>query len=118
MRKTLAAIALSCAASAQQQPAATLKWAWTQGVGGAADSFHVRRSDVTGGPYLTVGTVVYGVTGFIDNSVAFGHTYYYVVVAHNPYGDSGNSVEITCVVPPKHQGKPKSCTGPVGLSAK
>ncbi len=115
MRKMIAVLSMICAASAQQQPAATLKWTWAQGAGAAADGFHVQRSATSGGPYAVVGAVPFTSFTFVDNGVAFGRTYFYTVTAYNSLGDSANSQEITCVVPPKHQGKPKNCTGPVNL---
>ncbi len=115
MMRMIAVISMICAAPAQQQPAATLKWTWAQGAGAAANGFHVQRSASSGGPYAVVGDVPITTLTFVDNGVAFGRTYFYTVTAYNSLGDSVNSPEITCVVPPKHQGKPKNCTSPVNL---
>lgn len=76
--------------------AVTLTW----NAGGGAASYIVGRSNVTGGPYTTVGTPT--ADGFADSGLTDGATYYYVVSAKNAAGASGNSTEIaaTPIVPP------------------
>ncbi|MDF2657612.1 MAG: hypothetical protein K0Q94_403 [Paenibacillus sp.] len=51
-----------------------------------ADSYTVKRSLTSGGPYRTVGSSVYG--HFVDNSMEAGTNYFYVVHAVNTYGES------------------------------
>lgn len=62
-----------------------------------AKSYSIKRSEVSGGPYTTVRTGVTG-TSFTDTGLVAGKTYYYVVSAVNPSGESFNSAE-TSVVP-------------------
>jgi Concanavalin A-like lectin/glucanases superfamily/Domain of unknown function (DUF2341) len=64
----------------------TLGWTASSG----AISYSVGRSTVSGGPYSTIATGV-STTGYTDTSVTSGITYYYVVIAINPCGQSGNS---------------------------
>jgi fibronectin type 3 domain-containing protein len=53
-------------------------------------SYNVKRSTTNGGPYSILSSVV-GSPVFADTSVANNTTYYYVVSAVNPYGESSNS---------------------------
>lgn len=80
-------------------PSVTLTWSWAQGTGDPATGFHVQRSSVAGGPYTTVGTTAVNTLTFLDTSVLVGATYYYVVTAYNPAGDSPKSPEISCTLP-------------------
>jgi titin len=59
----------------------------------SADSYSVKRSDVTGGPYVAVATNV-NATNYNDLAVVNGATFYYVISAVNPGGKSSNSVEV------------------------
>ena len=63
---------------------------WTAVPG--ATSYNIKRSTVSGGPYVTLSSYITA-TGFIDTSVAVGQTYYYVVSANMPGGESPNSNE-------------------------
>jgi len=65
---------------------------WNAAAGAA--SYTVKRSTVNGGPYTTI--VASGITGtsYTDTTVANGTTYYYVVSAVNPAGESGGSSQI------------------------
>jgi hypothetical protein len=68
---------------------------WPACAGGV--SYNVYRAAASGGPYAlisTAGTVTE--TAYIDSTVANGTTYYYVLSATNPYGESGKSSE-ACV---------------------
>jgi hypothetical protein len=64
----------------------------TWNAGGGATSYTVKRSNVSGGPYATVGTTA--ATTYTDSGLSNGTTYYYVVSASNSAGSSGNSTEI------------------------
>jgi len=59
-----------------------------------ATSYHVKRSTTSGGPYTQVGTPT--ALAFTDTGLTDGTTYFYVVSAVNPAGESPNSREISC----------------------
>jgi alpha-L-fucosidase 2 len=62
---------------------------WNESFG--AISYQVKRSTASGGPYATV-TNIFDTT-YSDASVNGGTTYYYVVSAVNPSGESANSTQ-------------------------
>lgn len=64
---------------------------WNASVG--ANSYAVKRSLNTGGPYSVVATVA--TTALADTGLANGTTYYYVVSALNTSGESGNSNQVS-----------------------
>ena len=55
-----------------------------------ATSYNVKRSTTSGGPYSLIANNVTG-TSFTDSTVTAGTTYFYVVSAVNPQGESPNS---------------------------
>jgi hypothetical protein len=65
---------------------AALSW---QAVTNAA-SYNVKRAATAGGPYTNIANVT--TTNFTDSGLTGGTTYYYVVSALNPAGESANSV--------------------------
>jgi hypothetical protein len=65
--------------------------AWNASVG--ATSYNVKRSNTSGGPYITVGSAS-GAT-YNDAGLTNGVTYYYVISAFNAFGESGNSVQVS-----------------------
>lgn len=69
--------------------AVTLSWTPSSG----AVSYAILRSAAAGGPYETVATDISAIP-YVDNSVANGTTYYYVVTAVNAFGQSDASAEI------------------------
>lgn len=85
-----------------QQHSVTLTWTWTQGKGGAATGFNVKRSDVSGGPYTKINadpiapdTLTYvDTTGLVE-----GSKYFYVVTATGLGGESANSGEAVATIP-------------------
>jgi hypothetical protein len=73
----------------------TLAWAATFG----AESYNVKRAEVTGGPYTAIASAITG-TNFVDNATTNptnppvnGTTYYYMVSALNSAGESADSAE-------------------------
>jgi hypothetical protein len=67
----------------------TLSWGDVAG----ATGYNVYRGTASGGPYDKVNGAAIGATSFIDTDVANGNTYFYVVRAVGPGGESGNSNE-------------------------
>ncbi|MEK3913486.1 fibronectin type III domain-containing protein [Paenibacillus sp. FSL H7-0331] len=65
-----------------------LSWAPTSG----ATGYNIKRSTISGGPYTTVASNVYG-SPYIDTTVTNGITYYYIVTGLNERGESGYSNE-------------------------
>lgn len=70
-----------------QNGQAALTWTPTS----TASSFNVKRSTANGGPYITLGNV--SGTNYTDIGLTNGTTYYYVVSAINPAGQSTNSAQ-------------------------
>ena len=68
---------------------ATLTWTGSAG----ATSYKVKRSVTSGSGYSLVGNAT--ATSYVDNGVANGQTYYYVLVASNSAGDSPNSNQVS-----------------------
>jgi len=65
---------------------------WTAPTG--AVTYNVKRSLTSGGPYTAIATG--GVTtSYVDTGLTNGTTYYYVVSAVNPAGESPNSVQVS-----------------------
>ena len=62
---------------------------WNTVIG--AESYNVKRSTTSGGPYDNIASS--SQTSYIDNTVTNGTTYYYVVTAMNSTGESNNSNE-------------------------
>ncbi len=67
----------------------TLTWTGSP----TATAYNVKRSTTTGGPYSTIKTGA-TTTTYVDGGVNNGTTYFYVVTATNPGGESGNSNEV------------------------
>jgi len=65
----------------------TLNWSMT----GAVNYFNIKRSATHNGPYTNLTTSINPF--YTDSRLALGQTYYYVVSAVNPYGESTNSTE-------------------------
>ena len=68
----------------------TLSWAGSA----YAQSYNVKRSMTSGGPYTTLGKVDADSLFFVDPGLTAGTTYYYVVSANNPTGESANSAQV------------------------
>jgi subtilisin family serine protease len=93
---------------------AQVSLAWN--ASGGATAYNVKRSSVSGGET----TVAAGLTttGYTDNGVANGTTYFYVVSAASAAGESANSSEVSATptapvtVAPAAPGSVKATTGP------
>ena len=73
---------------------------WTQSSDPSVASNNVYRGTVSGGPYSLIYSSASPVTGYSDNSVASGTTYYYTVTAVNSSSiESGYSNEAAAVIP-------------------
>src|SRR5207245_680196 len=66
-----------------------LSWSASSG----ATSYNVKRSTTSGGPYTTIASPT--TTSYTDTGVTNGTTYYYVVSAVNPAGESANSSQVS-----------------------
>jgi len=64
-----------------------------------AQSYNVKRSTTSGGPYTEIATGITD-TQYTDTDLANGTTYYYVVSATNQIGESGNSNEASATPAP------------------
>jgi len=67
---------------------------WVTSLG--ATGYNVKRSTTTGGPYAAVATNVAG-TSYTNVGLAVGTSYYYVVSAVNPAGESTNSSQVSAI---------------------
>src|SRR5205085_1512368 len=89
-------IALSASAGNAQ---VALNWNSSPG----AISYRLKRATASGGPYTTIASP--GGTNSLDTAVANGTTYYYVVSAMNPNGESADSAEVSATpaltIPPQ-----------------
>src|SRR5690349_16275614 len=78
-----------------------LNWVWQPDGAGVATGFTVKRGIVSGGPYTQVG-IINGpaFSAFIDfGPFVEGQTYYYVVTAVGPGGESSASNEASATIP-------------------
>jgi fibronectin type 3 domain-containing protein len=76
-----------------------LTWTAPASVGTGLTGYKVYRADTAGGPYTQIGTVTAPATTFSDATVAAGKTYFWVVVATGPGGDSAKSNEFSATIP-------------------
>ncbi len=112
LRLLIIGIVACCAASAQHSN--TLTWSWAQGTGDAAAGFHVQRAAVSGGPYVSIATLVgTAIKTYTDNAVVAGQTLYYVITAFNTGGDSVPSNQVTCTTPFQTPTPPSGLSGTV-----
>jgi fibronectin type 3 domain-containing protein len=80
---------------------------WSASAG--ATGYYVKRS-TTSGTETQIATP--STTGYTDNAVTNGTTYYYVVSAYNSYGQSANSAEVSAT-----PAAPSPPSAPTGLMA-
>jgi hypothetical protein len=83
---------------------ALLTWSWSQGDGGAATGFYVKRAAVSGGPYTTVGIAAPTSLSYLDlsasgNVLTPGVTYYWVITAFNDTRESDPTAEAVATIP-------------------
>ncbi|HWX22600.1 MAG TPA: carbohydrate-binding protein [Candidatus Binatia bacterium] len=69
-----------------------LSWAASAG----ATAYNVKRSTINGGPYGFVATNTTGLS-YTNLNLTNGTTYYYVVTALNPAGESTNSAQVSAI---------------------
>jgi len=84
---------------------------WTPSSSSGVTGYNIYRATVTGGPYAIISANVQG-TQFIDSQVVAGTTYYYVVTALNPQGESIYSNEASAVIPATGTGTVKAVVPP------
>ncbi len=72
----------------------TLKWT----ASATADSYHLKRSTVDGGPYSTIGTSIE--TNYAVTPALIGRLFNYVVSAVNAAGESGDSISVSAAALP------------------
>ena len=63
---------------------------WNPSTG--ASNYNVKRSGTSGGPYALIASTA--AVSYSDEGLANG-TYYYVVAAVGPYGESAHSIEVS-----------------------
>jgi fibronectin type 3 domain-containing protein len=73
---------------------------WSASIG--ADTYNIKRSTTSGGPYTNIATGV--IANFVDTNVSSGLTYFYVVSAVNSAGESSNSSQVSVPLPHKLTG--------------
>ncbi|HEU5071817.1 MAG TPA: LamG-like jellyroll fold domain-containing protein [Verrucomicrobiae bacterium] len=72
---------------------ATVQLTWSPVVGAA--NYHVKRSTVSGGPYVTLASPVG--TNHTATGLANGTTYFFVVSSSGPFGEGANSTEVSAM---------------------
>ncbi len=86
----------------EQPPAAPINLTVTAGSGqvglswsasSRATGYNVQRATTNGGPYTSIANPT--TTSYTDTTVTNGTTYYYVVAAVNPSGESANSSQVS-----------------------
>ncbi len=83
---------------------------WTPSA--TATSYNVQSATTSGGPYTTITNVT--TTSFVNTGLANGTTYYYVVSALNPYGESSISSETNATPAPLPPFTPTGLTATAG----
>jgi len=76
-----------------------------------ANSYNIKRSAFSGGPYTLIATGI-TTTYFVDNSTGAGTPWYYVVSANNSAGESPNSAQVA--VTPSLPAAPSAFTATAG----
>jgi fibronectin type 3 domain-containing protein len=91
-----------------------IQLSWAASPGGT--SYDVRRSTVSGGPYVSILTSPLQATTTLDSTVTTGTTYFYVVTASNLVGTSPDSAEASGMplAPAAAPSAPESLTAQAG----
>jgi hypothetical protein len=77
-----------------------LSWTWTQGTGGTATGFNVRKATVSTGPFTTITTVPTTTLTYSDTSnLVEGQHNYYQIEATGPGGVSASSNKVDLTTP-------------------
>ncbi len=82
----------SLTASAQGPTSINLNW---QDKSNIEYGFRLYRANSAGGDFAEIATLTSNVTGYTDNSLLPGTTYYYKVLAYNEIGASGTTPELS-----------------------
>ena len=90
----------------------TLSWAGSA----YAESYNVKRSTTSGGPYETLATVASDRLHYADMGLTPGQTYYYVVSANHRDGESADSAEAAAAADYRLQGEIIGTEGSYGNS--
>jgi fibronectin type 3 domain-containing protein len=88
---------VSMAPMIDQAVAGTSQVALTWAAATGATGYNIKRATTSGGPYSTVAGNILPFTtslNYTDTTVANGNTYYYVISAVTPAGETANSAEI------------------------
>lgn len=98
------------AATADSASRINLTWSASSG----AASYNVKRATVSDGPYATVASAITS-TAFTDTGLSAASTYYYVVSAVNPGGESADSGESSATTQPGSASLPSGwASGDIG----
>ena len=77
----------------------TVSLSWTASTTTDVTSYNVYRGTVSGGPYAQIGSSEAPTTQYTDATVDSSQTYYYVVTAVDPSGESQYSNEASAAIP-------------------
>lgn len=72
---------------------------WTASASSGVTSYKVYRSNISGSAYVVLGSVASPTLTYTDGGLPAGKTYFYVVTAISPGGESSFSNQVTAVVP-------------------
>lgn len=77
---------------------------WDAPVGSVVTSYNIKRASSDAGPFTVIGTSA--TTGFVDNNVAEGDTWFYEVTAVNTAGEGVPSSTASASIPFQLPGAP------------
>jgi fibronectin type 3 domain-containing protein len=104
---------LMASSFAQSSHSVTLTWT-APGAGGAVTGYNAYRGTTKGGPYTVLNTSAIPLTGYTDTvGLIEGTTYYYVVTAVGPGGESVASNEAPAPIPVSKPSPPSNLTSTV-----
>ena len=103
------ALVIASAMPAAAQHSNTVSWQPGVG-GGTVTGYNVKRSLVSGGPYTTVGTTTTALSYVDTLSLVEGTTYFFVVTATGPGGESAPSNEAKGTIPFSVPSNPSNTT--------